>query len=77
MSKIIKFHDYNLLEDRYSAKNSVIEAKMTQRSLDANLSAFIVAEDWSLRSSDLNHLDYRSWNILEEADYRESQNNGR
>lgn len=50
---------------------------MTQRSLDANLSAFIVAEDWSLRSFDLNPLDYRSWNILEEADYRESQNNGR
>lgn len=48
---------------------------MMQRSLDANLSAFIVAEDWSLRSSDLNPLDYRSWNILEEADCHKSRNN--
>lgn len=60
LSKIIKFHDYNLLEDRYFLKNLVHEAKMIQRSLDTNLSAFIVAEDWSLRSSDLNSLDYRS-----------------
>lgn len=42
------------------------KAKSTQRWLGMNLPEFIAAEDWPSGSPDLNPLDYRLWNILEE-----------
>ena len=42
------------------------KAKTTQWSLETNSPEFIVPEDWSSGSPDLNPLDYHLWNILEE-----------
>ncbi|GJQ76853.1 hypothetical protein Trydic_g15059 [Trypoxylus dichotomus] len=44
--------------------------------VEANLPEFIAAEDWPSRSPDLNPLDYRQWNGLEEknsSEYRGTQ----
>jgi len=40
--------------------------KTTQRWLEVNLHGFITAQDWSSGKPELNFLDYRLWNILEE-----------
>ncbi|KAL1463846.1 hypothetical protein WDU94_015547 [Cyamophila willieti] len=42
------------------------KAKTTQRWLAMNLPDFIAAEDWTSGSPDLNPLDYKLWNLLEE-----------
>lgn len=42
------------------------KAKSTQRWLEANVPEFIAAENWPSGSPDLNPLDYRLWNVLEE-----------
>ncbi|KAL1446800.1 hypothetical protein WDU94_010885 [Cyamophila willieti] len=42
------------------------KAKTTQRWLAVNLPDFIAAEDWTSGSPDLNPLDYKLWNLLEE-----------
>ncbi|CAH1968545.1 unnamed protein product [Acanthoscelides obtectus] len=42
------------------------KAKSTQRWLESNVPEFIAAEDWPSGSPDLNPLDYKLWDLLEQ-----------
>ena len=70
LEAVVKLSNNTLLAGRHwiFQKNSVPahKAKTTRRWLEINLPEFIAAEYWPSGSPDLNPLEYRLWNILEE-----------